>query len=327
MWMGLENPDLLRERIEAVTGRTVDRTPTVTDDTSAYMSISTGTVLSLEGSHYFVTGEAKEGRFGIVEQPKFWVKYAYDLEDGTRKVIKLVFHEQFTTALGAFKVRCRRDPDKESRILELTTGDERFMQGRTVRDRAGNNVRVLDHIRGKSLYSHVVMLDQPHEVYFHETLPGILSNVAGCIEAIAVLHAHGEQHGDVRNDHIIIERDTGRYRWIDFDYSVNYLDYDVWSMGNILTYAVGKGIRTCKEAIGILSARGRSPAAVTPDDALLFFKYRMANLRKVYPYIPKELNELLMRFSTSTLDFYENLGKMAQDLRDVLELLGPQEKR
>jgi hypothetical protein len=324
--MDLENPAALKERIESVTGRTVPGTPTVTDDTSAYMSITTGTVLCLEGSYYYVTGEAKEGRFGIVDEPKFWVKYVHDLADGSRKVVKLVFHEQFTTALGAFKVRCRRDPDKESRILELTAGDERFMRGRTVRDRVGNNVRILDRIRGTSLYSHVVMLDQPHEVYFHESLPGILRNLVGSVEAIALLHAHGEQHGDVRNDHIIIERDTGRYRWIDFDYSVNYLDYDVWSMGNILTYAVGKGIRTCKEAVKILSARGASGDTVSPDDALLFFKYRMANLRKVYPYIPVELNDLLMRFSASTLDIYENLEKMAQDLRDVVELLGPQQQ-
>lgn len=325
--MDLENRAILKERIEAVTGRTVGGTPTVTEDTSAYMSITAGTVLHLEGRYYYVTGEAKEGRFGIVEQPKFWVKYAYDLTDGSRKVIKLVFHEQFTTALGRFKVRCRRDPDKESRILELTAGDERFMQGRTVRDRAGNNVRILDHIRGTSLYSHVLMLDQTHEVYFHQTLPGILRNVVGCTEALAALHAQREQHGDVRNDHIIIERDTGRYRWIDFDYSVNYLDYDVWSMGNILTYAVGKGIRTCKEAAGILSKRGRTDDMVTPDDALLFFGYRMANLRKVYPYIPVELNDLLMRFSASTLDIYENLETMAGDLRDVVKLLGPQEQR
>jgi hypothetical protein len=317
---------VLKERIESVTGRTVHGTPAVTDDTSAYMSITAGTVLCLEGNYYYVTGEAKEGRFGIVEQPKFWVKYGYDLTDGSRKVMKLVFHEEFTTALGLFKVRCRRDPDKESRILELTAGDDRFMQGRTVRDSVGNNVRILDHIRGTSLYSYVLRLNQPHEVYFRETLPGILRKVVGCIEAISLLHARGEQHGDVRNDHIIIERDTGRYRWIDFDYSVNYLDYDIWSMGNILTYAVGKGIRTCKEAMKTVSVRADSCDPVNPDDALLFFKYRMANLKKIYPYIPVELNDLLMRFSASPLEFYENLEKMVQDVRDVVELLGPEEQ-
>lgn len=317
--MEFANPAVLKERIESVTGRRVHGTPSIIDDTSDYMAITAGAVLHLGGDYYYVSGEATEGRFGIVEQPKFWVKYGYDLSDGSRKVIKLVFHEQFTTSLGVFKVRCHRDPDKESRILQLTADDDRFMHGRTVRDRVGNNVRVLERIRGTSLYSHVLMLDQPHEVYFHRTLPGILRKVVGCIEAIGMLHAHQEQHGDVRNDHIIIERDTGRYRWIDFDYRVNYLDYDVWSMGNILTYTAGKGIRTCKEAIG-------QGVSVDPDDALLFFKYRMANLKKVYPYIPAELNDLLMRFSASTVDSYESLDQMAQDLRSVVALLGTEQQ-
>jgi hypothetical protein len=325
--MDFENPVVLKERIESLTGRRVHGTLSVTDDTSAYMAITSGTVLFLEGDYFYITGEAKEGRFGIEEQPKFWVKYAYDLTDGSRKVIKLVFHEQFTSVLGPFKVACRRDPDKESRVLELTTGDDRFMQGRTVRDRAGNNVRIVDRIRGTPLYSFVPTVDQPHDVYLRETMPGILRKVAGCIEAIASLHAHGEQHGDVRNDHIIIEKDTGRYRWIDFDYRVNYRDYDIWSMGNILTYTVGKGIRTCKEAMKILSGRGDSPDSIGPEDALLFFKYRLANLRKIYPYIPVELNDLLMRFSASTRDFYSSLDQMARDVRSVVELLGPQQQR
>jgi hypothetical protein len=323
--MEFENPVVLKERVESLTGRRVYGTLTVTDDTSAYMSITSGTVLYLEGDYFYITGEAKEGRFGIEEQPKFWVKYGYDLNDGSRKVLKLVFHEQFTSVLGPFKVSCRRDPDKESRVLELMAGDDRFMQGRTVHDRVGNNVRIVDHIRGTALYSFVPTVNQPHEVYFRETLAGILLNVAGCIEAIALLHANGEQHGDVRNDHIIIERGTGRYRWIDFDYCVNYQDYDIWSMGNILTYAVGKGIRTCKEAMKTLAGRGESPESISSEDALLFFKYRMANLRKVYPYIPVELNDLLMRFSASTRDFYANLDQMARDVRSVVELLGPQQ--
>ncbi len=316
--MDFDNPEDLKQRIESLTGRRVYGTPRISEDTTDYMGLAAGTVLRLEGSHYFVTGEAKEGRFGIVEQPKFWVKYAYDLEDGARKILKLVFHEQFSATLGHISVRCRRDPDKESRVLELTAGDERFMQGRTVHDALGNNVRILDFIPGRSLYTHVVTVDQPHEVYFHETLPEILHRILGCIEAVEWLHRNGEQHGDVRNDHILIEGGTGRYRWIDFDYTVNYLDYDIWSMGNLLTYAVGKGIRTCKEAVATLEARSVGGTSIGPDDALLFFKYRLANLGKIYPYIPRELNDLLMRFSTSTMEFYEDLGTMVQDLRGVL---------
>jgi len=317
--MIFENQEDLKERIETLSARPCPSRVRVTDVTSDYMGIYGGTVLRLEGNDYFVLGEAREGRFGIDDQPKFWVKYALDLSDGSQKIIKLVFHEEFTAQLGAFKVRCVRDPDKESKVLEIVDSDERFMQGRTVHDKAGNNVRIIDRIRGKSLYTTLAALDQPHEEYFHEELPGILRNVADCIDGLEFLRLHDQQHGDVRNDHILIEAETGKYRWIDFDYTANYLDYDIWSVGNILTYVTGRGIHTCKAANRALSMNGTATTSIGPDDALLFHPYRLANLRKLFPYLPEPLNELLMRFSTSTLDFYEEFASIARDLRDVVD--------
>ena len=317
--MIFEHPDKLRERIASVTKRVCPKRVCVTDVTSNYMNISMGTVLRLEGNDYFVTGEAREGRFGIDDQPKFWVKYALDLTDGSRKIIKLVFHEQFTAQLGAFRVRCVRDPDKESKVLEMIGADQRFMHGRTVHDAVGNNVRIIDFIRGKSLYTTIDGLDQPHEEYFYETLPDILRKVAGCIDGLEFLRSNGQQHGDVRNDHILIERGTGAYRWIDFDYTTNYLDYDIWSVGNILTYVAGQGIHTCKAAARSLTESRECTTSIGPDDALLFHPYRLANLRKLYPYVTEPLNDLLMRFSTSTLDFYEDFATIAQDVREVVD--------
>ncbi|HPB98175.1 MAG TPA: hypothetical protein PKW66_19815 [Polyangiaceae bacterium] len=84
----------------------------------------------------------------------------------------------------------------------------------------------------------------PHERYWNEVLPGIMQQLLTCMEAMAWLHSMGEHHGDIRNDHILIERETGRFTWIDFDYEVNFSDYDVWSMGNVLTYVVGQGMHT-----------------------------------------------------------------------------------
>jgi hypothetical protein len=316
--MIFENPEELSERIELLVDRRVHGKVTVSENTSDYMGISAGTVLRLEGNDYFVMGEAKEGRFGIGEQPKFWVKYVIDLSDGSRKVLKLVFHEQFTTNLGPFAVRCHRDPDKESRVLNLVEGDRRFMQGRTVRDSVGNNVRILDFIRGRSLYNHVLTLQQSHEEYFHETMPGILAKLVDCIDALKFIHDNGEQHGDVRNDHILIEIETGEFRWIDFDYTVNYSDYDLWSVGNLLTYTVGKGIRTCRSAMEMQAVLPDPGMPIDPDDALLFFQYRLCNLQKIFPYIPDRLNRRLMRFSAATEDFYEDFGDLVQDLRDLL---------
>jgi hypothetical protein len=138
-----------------------------------------------------------------------------------------------------------------------------------------------------------------------------------------LLHAHGEQHGDIRNDHIIVEADTGIYRWIDFDYQVNFADYDIFGMGNVLNYAVGKGIQTCRGYAGRGPRSAEDAADVYNEDALLFYRYRLANLRKIFPYIPPELNEMLMRFSAEATFFYESLTEMAEDLRRILDEVWP----
>ncbi len=309
--MIFEDPQELAARIEEVAGRKVRGRVLVQEDATDYMDIAAGTVLRLDETDYYIRGEAKEGRFGIEEQPKLWVKYAVDLTDGARKILKLVFHEQFTTTLGAISVRCVRDQGKESRVLALTAGDERFMQGHSVLDAAGNNIRIIDHIRGPSLFNYVALLAENHETYFHSTLPGILERLCGCFEAIAWVHEHGEQHGDIRNDHILLEAGTGRFRWIDFDSRVNYLDYDLFGLGNILTYVVGKGIHTLR---GL-----PEEIVVRPEDALLFYGYRLANLRKLYPYIPPELDEVLMRFSSEATLFYESCAELAADLRGIVK--------
>ena len=315
--MIFDNPAELKDRIIEITGRKVYSRVTVSDDTSNYMLLGSGSVLRLDGGDYYITADAKEGRFGIGDQPKLWVKYAFDLTDGSQKIIKLVFLERFTTSLGPFTIRCDRDPDKESAVLEAVAGDRRFMQGRTVRDVSGNNVRIIDRIRGDTLFNLVATDRDNHERYFERTMPGVLRKVHGALEALDFLHRSGLQHGDVRNDHIFVERDTGDYRWIDFDYQVNYLDYDVWSVGNILTYVAAKGILTCRAARRSQQRAGLEPC-IAGDDALLFFKYRLANLRKIYPYIPAALNELLMRFSTETMDFYTSVGEIVRDLGEVL---------
>ena len=314
--MIFEDPQELKERIESLTTRRVRESVVIHEDTTAYMGIEGGHVLRLHGNDYFVLGDAQEGRFGIDDQPKFWVKYAVDLTTGAHKIIKLVFHEQFTTNVGLVRVRCTRNPHKESVVLDLVSGHDRFMQGFTVLDPVGNPVRIIDFIRGKSLYAVLEAAEQPHEQYWHETLPGVMQQLLACMEAMAWLHSMGEHHGDIRNDHILIDRESGRYTWIDFDYEVNFSDYDVWSMGNVLTYVVGQGMHT-------FSNVQKNPAAyphavgLDEDDALVLYKHRIANLRKLFPYVPAELNEILMRFSFGTVEPYEDLESQVRDLRSV----------
>ena len=312
------NPAELRERIEARTPRRIRGEVAVFEDTSSYMSIVPGGVLRLNGDDYFIMGDTREGRFGIDDQPKFWVKSVIDLTTGERKIIKLVFHEQFSTNIGPTTVRCKRNPHKESAFLELVRGNRRFMQGRTVEDTTGNCVRIIDFIKGPSFYNHLVAMDLPHEQYYHEVLPGLMrEQIIPCIQVMAAVHHQGQHHGDIRNDHILVDRRHGTYTWIDFDYEVNFSDYDVWSMGNIINYAVGKGSHTFHDVRREPEEYPQLSAPLDEHDAVVLHENRVANLRKLFPYISRELNSILMRFSQGSIQFYGDLDEQVQELEAI----------
>jgi hypothetical protein len=313
--MIFESQAELAARIEELTGRPSRGRVVVFEDTSNYMAIYGGTVLRLAGRDYLVMGDTHEGRFGIDEQPKFWVKRCADLETGARKIVKFVFEEQFTSRIRGIAVRHHRSPRKESAFLDFVRGDPRFMQGVTVEGSAGEPIRVIDLIAGRSLYAHLYALETDHETYFFTELPRLMPEVVEAVAAIARVHHAGLHHGDLRNDHILIEAATGRYTWIDFDYQVNFADYDVWSMGNILSFVVGKGIHTFHDVRAHPELFPARREALEEDDGMLLFPGRVANLAKLFPYIPRPLNDVLMRFSHGAADPYTDLDQQVADLR------------
>jgi len=307
----------IRDRVEELTGRRAPERIAVTGDTTQFMSITRGHVLSLGGRHYFVEGEMREGRFGLDDDPKYWVKKALELETGDRKVVKLVFLEEFRIRIGLLAIRCRRDAKKEAGVLDLVRGDERFMQGYSVPDDRGNPVRIIEFIRGRSLYRQLRDLTLSHREYFDTVFPEYLGKLVTCFQAIADLHAAGGHHGDIRTDHVYVERNTARFRWIDFDLAEDVSDFDVWSLGNVLLYAVGMGEHTIHD----VARRGSDGGKLLDSDASAFFRHRVINLKKVFPYIPADLNDVLMHFSYGTRDFYETVEEIIEDLRPVAERL------
>jgi len=64
-------------------------------DTGDFYRIEYGDIVILNNVPYLVRHNAKEGRFGLDDEVKFWVKRAIDLNTGKTKVIKLVFYENF----------------------------------------------------------------------------------------------------------------------------------------------------------------------------------------------------------------------------------------
>lgn len=315
------DPGHIKARVKEVCGRPIYGRVEIIEDASEYMSIHGGMILRLTGNDYFITGDATEGRFGIDDQPKFWVKYAYDLETGRRKIIKLVFYEEFTTRVGPFLIRANRSPEKESRVLKVVAGDDRFMQGVSTTDTANNLIRVIDFVPGKSFYRTLNELKISHEEYFHDRLPDVLAHLTEAFKAIGRLVAAGEQHGDIRCDHLLIEPESGRYVWIDFDYQVSHGDYDIWSLGNVLAFAVGMGAHTFHS---IALNPQLYPVDITkidlnPDDRLLVSQNQAANLKKLFPYIPDRLNNMLLNFSWGTDKFYETVSEITDDLEQARE--------
>lgn len=284
-------------------------------DTSDFYRIDYGDVVVLGGRPYLILNNEREGRFGIDEQQKFWVKRAVDLVDGAKKVVKLVFHERFQARVGPLVFDCVRSPVKEARVLEMVSGHPGFMQGFSVRDETDNMVRVIDFIRGQKLDVHVQALCAGHEQYFHTVFPVLLGKFRQACLALKHLHDRNEIHGDVRRDHIIVDRDTGVFRWIDFDFVYSHREskfgYDLFGLGNILAFLAGGGDVTVQE---LKSRRPGVFEKITEGDLNIIFQNRVLNLRKVFPYVPGALNRMLMHFALSAEVFYESSDEFLADL-------------
>jgi hypothetical protein len=54
--------------------------------------------------------------------------------------------------------------------------------------------------------------------------------------------------------------------------------------------------------------------ALRQEDVNIVFHNRVANLKKIYPYIPDTLNRVLMHFSKGANWFYENAVQLLDDL-------------
>lgn len=308
----------LVDRVTQILGRKPYSKISLIKDTTSQINIFRGHVVELEDRRFFVLGDVTEKRFGLDEQPKYWVKKTKELSDGKTRLLKLVFYEEFIAHVGPIRIRCFRSPGKESQVMEMVKGDMRFMQGTTLRDDVGNKVKVIDFIHGPTIYDYIFDLKMDHEEYFYTTLAGLLKKLMPCMYAIKLLHESNTCHGDIRNDHIIIDKETGNFRWIDFDLSQHFPDYDVWSFGNILAFLIGKGMLSFHEVRESGAFDERIKNSMNSSDAAAFFRYRIMNLAKVYGYIPKKLNDVLMHFSVDTDSFYESIDHLINDVEDAL---------
>ncbi|MBU2643627.1 lipopolysaccharide kinase InaA family protein [bacterium] len=307
----------LEQRIRNVTGQAIPKNLRVFDDLTDYSRIDVGHVLHLGENDYLVRGHAREGRFGIDDQPKLWVKSAVDLQTGERKFIKMVFLETFTCRIGSMAFDCVRSPEKEADVLLKMRGHPHFMQGVSVPDVSGNLVRILDVVPGISCYEYLRRLDIPHEEYYHHRLNEVMAPVIEAIAAISELHDLGLNHGDIRADHLFVQKGNAPFVWIDFDYDIKSQVYDAYCLGNILLQTVGKGRHSLHDIRLAPSNYPDLKESLDAGDMSLMFRHRVANLRKLFPYISADLNDFLMRFSTRSI----NPSLSVKDLKtDLLSL-------
>jgi hypothetical protein len=293
-------------------------------DTTEFFSIDYGDIIEIGKKQYRVVGHLRETRFGM-EDPKFWVKKTVDLETGKKKIVKLSFFESFETTLGGVKILCFRDPAKEGKILDLIKDHPYFMHGTSHLDEKGNNIRVLDIVPGPNFFVYIDSFSMGYETYFRTILPDILRKLAKAFDAIRFLHVQGFRHGDIRNDHIIVERLTGNYVWIDFDYdydaSENPFGLDIFGLGNVLLYAVGKGFHNLYMIKHDTFVYGDLLERLDPKDFSILDKWRFLNLRKIYPFIPVALNNILMHFSRGANVYYEFVEEIIEDLNRCIHLI------
>jgi len=320
--------EVVRDIIASHVGfdRVPDRFKIVTD-TSDFFRLDYNDVLLLDKDLFWIKRYEKEGRFGLDDEPKYWVRRAIDLSDGSTKVLKLVFHEEYQSKIAGLTIRCFRSPKKEARILDLVKDHPHFMHGTWTTDSVGNNVRILEFIFGPRYDEIVMQYGTDHEDYFYNYFPSVLDEYTQLAGSIKFLHDHGEKHGDIRRDHILYDRERKINRWIDFDY--NYMHgesmwgFDLQGLGNIIIFLTGRGdvlvpdlYRNQRELFDTLWG----------EDLNISYKNRVANLQKIYPYVPDSLNRILLHFSHGAKIFYENVDQLLDDLAeaksDVAKLTG-----
>lgn len=298
--------------------------PRLHTDTTNFTAIEFGDEILVGKTRYKVTGIERERRFGI-EDPKYWVKRVVNSKTGERKIIKLSFFESFETTLSHIKIRCFRSPEKEADILKLVRGNPSFMQGVSCYDAKQNNIRVLDIVYGTNFFLHIDTFRMPHIKYFHEKLPGILAKLVKAFEAIQVLHRHGYKHGDIRSDHLMVEKNSGTYVWIDYDYDYdtreNPFSLDIFGLGNILAYAVGKGYHNHYMIMNDQYTYGDLRNRLELKDFSIIHKNRFLNLKKLYPYVPRMLNDIILHFSGGAPIFYESVEELKEDLKGYIASL------
>lgn len=114
------------------------------------------------------------------------------------------------------------------------------------------------------------------------------------------------------------EYSTGAYRWIDFDYAyeahANPFGLDLFGLGRILACITGKWLYTRHTLHDLHVDIGVSE--LTSGDFSCVYKNEIMNLKKLFPYIPTRLNNILLHFAESANITYDTVGSFIESLEE-----------
>ena len=281
-------------------------------------------VVILGGVPYFVRNNEREGRFGLEDEPKFWVKRSINLLTGETEGPEVGLQGALRGQDREPRVRMRAeppeggaDPGTGPRQGGFHAGDD----GAGLRRPPASHPRL--HPRQDALPDRAHCSGQDHEDFFYDHFPIVLDEYVGIVEAIRFLHQSGEKHGDIRRDHLIKDETTGRYRWIDYDFNYRHGEsrfaYDLFGLGNILVFITGRGDVTTNR---LLAAGARHPG---PADRRRC-EHRVPQPRRqsekdlsLHPRIPEPGAACI--FPRGPQVYYETTEELLEDLGEAREEL------
>jgi len=90
-------------------------------------------------------------------------------------------------------------------------------------------------------------------------------------------------------------------------------------MRNLINYAVSKGIITFDMILKSEDFTDYVKQSLSTDDASAFYQYRIMNLGKLYPYIPKGLQTLLKSFTLKPNRYFTGISEFMEAYHEVLD--------
>lgn len=258
--------------------------------------------------------EIKDKQFNILEWLRTSTYRAEDLESGKSVVLK-------------FQGKGKKCSGYERDFFAKVPSHDNIVRGYSLVDESGDILIVTEFTEGEKLQDYLSEFGVDHKRYFLESFPEILNNFMGAIRGVEHIVKNGF-YNEFAIYHIWIDKKTGRYILFDFDLPSTELsklqalkDLESSTISNI-----GGSLCEIVAPLGIYEYEAVHDEEMYFDELGItdadFNEYNLlVDLQKVYPYIPDELNKILLRFGRDASNPYTSISELYSDLESVVKLL------